>query len=393
MPGWMVGLFAVSCGLTVATNYYVQVLIPAIAHELRMPGATVGLLVPLAQIGFVVGILFIVPLGDLLQRRRLVSVLLIGTALALAVAAVAWNFTVLATATLAAGVCSVAAQVLVALSATLAAPDRQGRVVGQVMSGLLIGVLLARTVAGIVAAGWGWRWVYASAAILMAVLAGVLRVALPEVAASSDLPYRRLLLSVGRLLVVHPQLRVRIIYGAVTFAGFGALWTTIALLAADRYHYNEATIGLLALVGAIGALAAQGSGRLVDAGLLHVATGAFLLTILGGWVAGAYGGNSLAALILSLILIDLGVQGIHIANQSAIYRLDPGARNRITTAYIALYFCGGAIGSVTAAIAYGRAGWSAVVVSGIVFTAIGIVIWALPARNARLRADRRRRSA
>jgi predicted MFS family arabinose efflux permease len=353
----------------------------------------VGLLVPLAQIGFVVGILFIVPLGDLLQRRRLVSVLLIGTALALAVAAVAWNFTVLATATLAAGVCSVAAQVLVALSATLAAPDRQGRVVGQVMSGLLIGVLLARTVAGIVAAGWGWRWVYASAAILMAVLAGVLRVALPEVAASSDLPYRRLLLSVGRLLVVHPQLRVRIIYGAVTFAGFGALWTTIALLAADRYHYNEATIGLLALVGAIGALAAQGSGRLVDAGLLHVATGAFLLTILGGWVAGVYGGNSLAALILSLILIDLGVQGIHIANQSAIYRLDPGARNRITTAYIALYFCGGAIGSVTAAIAYGRAGWSAVVVSGIVFTAIGIVIWALPARNARLRADRRRRSA
>jgi predicted MFS family arabinose efflux permease len=252
------------------------------------------------------------------------------------------------------------------------------------MSGLLIGVLLARTVAGIVTAGWGWRWVYASAAILMAVLAGILRVALPDVAPSSDLPYRRLLLSVWHLLVVHPQLRWRIVYGAVTFAGFGALWTTIALLVADRYHYSEATIGLLALVGAIGALAAQGSGRLVDAGLLHAATGVFLLTILGGWVAGAYGGNSLAALILSLILIDLGVQGIHIANQSAIYRLDPGARNRITTAYITLYFGGGAIGSVTAAIAYGRAGWPAVVVSGIVFTAIGIVIWALRAQQCKI---------
>jgi predicted MFS family arabinose efflux permease len=377
----LVCLFAVSCGLAVATNYYVQVLIPAIAHELRMDGATVGLLVPLAQIGFVVGIIFIVPLGDLLQRRQLVSVLLSGTALALGLAAVSWNFTVLAIATLAAGVCSVAAQVLVAFSATLAAPDRQGRVVGQVMSGLLIGVLLARTVAGIVAAGWGWRWVYASAAILIAMLAVVLRVALPSVAPSSDMPYRRLLLSVGHLLVVHPQLRLRIIYGAVTFAGFGALWTTIALLVADRYHYNEATIGLLALVGAVGALAAQGSGRLVDAGLLHAATGVFLVTIFGGWVAGAYGANSIAALIVSLVLVDLGVQGIHIANQSAIYRLDPRARNRITTAYITLYFCGGVIGSATAAIAYGRAGWSAVVASGIAFTVIGIVVWALTTRQ------------
>jgi predicted MFS family arabinose efflux permease len=373
----MVGLLAVSCGLTVATNYYAQVLIPAIARDLRMPGATVGLLVPLAQIGFIVGIVFIVPLGDLLQRSRLVSALLVETALALGLAAVAGNFMVLATATFAAGVCSVAAQVLVALAATLAAPNRQGRVVGQVMSGLLIGVLLARTMAGIVAAGLGWRWVYASAAIVLAVLAGVLIVALPDIAPSSELRYRQLLLSVAHLLVVHPQLRLRIVYGAVTFAGFGTLWTTVALLAADRYHYTEATIGLLALVGAAGALAAQGSGRLVDAGLLHVATGVFLLTILGGWVAGAYGSSSIAALILSLILIDLGVQGIHIANQSAIYRLDPTARNRITTAYITLYFGGGAIGSATAAIAYGRAGWPAVVVSGIVFTAIGIAVWAV----------------
>lgn len=161
------------------------------------------------------------------------------------------------------------------------------------------------------------------------------------------LRYRRLLLSVGQLLVLHPQLRLRIVYGAVTFAGFGALWTTVALLAADRYHYGEAM----------------------------------------GWIAGAYGGNSLAALILSLILIDLGVQGIHIANQSAIYRLDPMARNRITTAYITLYFGGGAIGSVTAAVGYGRAGWPAVVVSGIVFTAIGIVIWALRAQQCKAEVD------
>lgn len=379
----MVTLFAVSCGLAVATNYYVQALTPAIAKDLRVAGATVGLLVTFAQVGFAVGIVFIVPLGDLIRRRRLVPLLLLGTGGSLVLASAAPSFAVLAAGLVTASVCSVAAQVLVPLAATLASPDQQGRVVGQVMSGLLIGVLLARAVAGFVAAEGGWRSVYCVAAFLVISLAVALAVALPDVVPSTDLSYRQLLLSVARLLTEYPQLCWRITYGAVTFAGFGALWTTVALLIADRYHYGEDAIGLFALVGAAGALAAQGSGRLVDAGLLHAATGVFLFVILAGWIAAGYGRNGIMALIVGLILIDLGVQGIHIANQSAIYRLVPSARSRINTAYMTLYFCGGAIGSVVAATVYGYLGWSGVVGIGIVFTTVGIMIWTFRASSGR----------
>lgn len=375
MPTWMVGLFAIACGLSVATNYYVQALTPAIAKDLHESGATVGLLVTFAQIGFAVGIVLFVPLGDVFRRKRLVPALLIGAAAALGLAAAAPNFAVLASALVVASVCSVAAQVLVPLAATLAHPDLQGRVVGQVMSGLLSGVLLARTVAGLVAAQGGWRLVYVVAAILVAALAITLAVVMPDAAPSSDLAYGRLLMSIGHLVVEHPQLRWRIVYGAVTFAGFGALWTTVALLAADHFHYGEAAIGVLALVGAAGALCAQGSGRLVDAGRLHGATGVFLMLIFIGWALTGPAGHSIAALVAALVLIDVGVQGVHIANQSAIYRLDAAARSRITSAYMTLYFCGGATGSLVAALAYGRVGWSGVVLTGWVFAILGLGIW------------------
>ncbi|GLE52267.1 MFS transporter [Mycobacterium montefiorense] len=377
LPGWQVGVFATACALSVATNYYVQALTPAIATDLHEPGPTVGLLVTLAQIGFAVGVIFIVPAGDLVRRKPLVCLLLGGTAGALALAAAAPNLTALACALLLASLCSVAAQILVPLAATLASPDRQGRVVGQVMSGLLVGVLLARTIAGLVAAHGGWRLMYGVAAALVAAIAIVLVFSLPDVAPSSTLSYPKLLKSIGSLLVEHPQLRVRIAYGAVTFAGFGSLWTTVALLAADRYHYGEATIGLLALVGAAGALCAQGAGRLVDRGRLHTATGIFLVAILMGWVFAAFGAHNIIALLTALILIDIGVQGVHIANQSAIYRLDPTARSRINSAYIAFYFLGGATGSTIAAIAYGHRGWRAVVLAGIIFGIIGLLMWML----------------
>lgn len=386
----MVALFASSCGVSVATNFYVQALAPTIAKDLGVAGSLVALLVPLSQVGFAVGVVFIVPLGDLVRRRRLVPLLLLGCGASLVLAAVAPSFAVLAAGLATASVCSVAAPILVPFAATLAKPDRQGRVVGQVMSGLLLGVLLARAAAGLVAAQGGWRVVYWIAALLLVSLAVVLAVVLPNVAPSSDLDYRQLLLSVPRLFAKYPQLCWRSIYGAVAFGGFGALWTTVALLLVDRYNYGEAAIGLLALVGAAGALAAQGSGKLVDAGLLHSATGIFWVVILAGWIAAGYGSNRILALVAALILIDLGVQGIHIANQSAIYRLDPAARSRIQAAYITLYFCGGSVGSLVAATMYRYFGWLGVVLVGIVFTVTGITIWIV---RASLGFDPLRRAA
>jgi predicted MFS family arabinose efflux permease len=372
----LVLLMAIGCGAAVANIYYAQPLLSTIAHEFSISDGTAGLLVTASQVGYAAGLVLLVPLGDLFERRRLITRILLITALALAATASAPSFGLLAAALLVVGVTSVVAQILVPLASTLAAERERGRVVGKVMSGLLVGILVARTASGIIAELGGWRLVFGLSAALMVALSLVLRRRLPEVRPPSTLSYPSVLRSVGRLVAEHPTLRVRMLYGAFGMAQFSVLWTTIAfLLSGSPYHYGDATIGLFGLVGLAGALAAQAAGRLADRGRHHRATGSFFAIMLVSWALIAAGSTSLGALILGIAVLDLGIQGAQITNQSVIYRLVPSARSRLTTAYMTAVFASAAISSALASALYDADGWSAVTALGGALAGLGVLVW------------------
>lgn len=371
-------VMAVGCGAAVANNYYGQPLLDVIAASFGVSPSTAGLIVTASQLGYALGLVFIVPLGDLLERRSLIVRLLLATAAALAVTAAAPALGVLAAALAVVGVTTVVAQVLIPLSAALAPEHERGKVVGIVMSGLLIGILVARTVSGLIAALGGWRLVYALAAVVMLALALVLRRTLPEsLPDRGDLAYRALLRSVAGLVRTSPVLRRRMVYGATGMAGFSLVWTALTfLLSGAPYGYGEATIGLFGLFGLAGALSAQAAGRLGDRGWTQPATGAFLAAVLGGWGLLALAGQSLAALIAGLVLFDLGVQGQHILNQNRLFTEHPEARGRVTTAYMAGNFLAGALGSASAGLAYAAGGWEAVTAVGVAIALVALAAWA-----------------
>jgi predicted MFS family arabinose efflux permease len=372
----LVALLAVACGATVANLYYAQPLLSTIAHEFGVSEGTAGLLVTASQIGYAAGLAFIVPLGDLLDRRRLVARLLALCAVALVGAAAAPSLPVLAVALGAVATTSCVVQILVPLASTLAAPAERGQVVGTVMSGLLTGILLARTVSGVIAQAAGWRAPFGVAAAAMAVLTVALWRALPRVAPPSDLPYPQLLASVVRLVRDEPALRRRMVYGACGFAGFTVVWTGVSfLLAAPPYGYGERTIGLFGLAGLVGAVGASGFGRLTDRGHNKAGTGATLAAVLASWGLLALGGHSVLALILGLVVIDFAVQGQNVLSQGYIYALGSQHASRVTTAYVTSNFTGGALGAAAGSIAWTAGGWDAVCATGAAFAALAFLFW------------------
>jgi predicted MFS family arabinose efflux permease len=374
----LVLLLAVACGAAVANLYYAQPLLHTLGQAFRVSNATAGLLITVTQIGYVIGLALLVPVGDLRERRGLISGTLVVTAAGLAVAASASGIAVFAAAIAVVGITSVVAQVIVPMSSSLSAEHERGRVVGTVMSGLLIGILLARTVSGLVAAMFGWRAVFVFAAVAMLVLAAVLRRTLPRIPPSAELSYGRLLRSVLTLVRQEPVLRQRMMLGALGFGCFSALWTSLAfLLAGAPYHYGNAVIGLFGLAGVAGAAAASVAGRLADRGHGSQTSSAMMLVLLASWAVLADGRRSVIALIIGIAVLDLGVQGLHISNQSAIYALSPDARSRLTTAYMVSYFLGGAVLSALTASLYASDGWSGVCMLGAVTAALALVIWTI----------------
>jgi predicted MFS family arabinose efflux permease len=383
----LVTLLAITAGAAAANLYYAQPLLHTLARAFSVSNGTAGLLVTIAQLGYVIGLALLVPLGDLLERRRLISTMLVVVTAAMAVAAAAPSFPVLAAALGIACLTSVVAQVIVPMSSSLASEHERGQVVGTVMSGLLIGILLARTVSGVIAGIFGWRVVFVLAAAAMLTLAVVLRRALPNDRPSEQLPYRELLRSVIGLAREQPVLRQRMAVGAASFGCFSVLWTSLAfLLSAPPYRYGNIVIGLFGLAGVAGALAAPVAGRVADRGKGPLATSAALVTLLASWALLAAGQSSVIALLIGIALLDLAVQATHIANQSAIYALVPEARSRLTTAYMVAYFLGGAIFSALAATLYSSGGWSGICVLGAAAAALGLAIWGVT--EMRLRAGR-----
>jgi predicted MFS family arabinose efflux permease len=388
----LVLLMAVATGLAVANLYYTQPLLPAIADDLGLPGATAGLIVTVLQLGYAAGLVFLLPLGDLLERRRLIVGLGVAVAAALAWFGAAPSGGVLLPAAIAVGALSVQAQLLVPLAATLASEEERGRVVGTVMSGLLFGVLLARTVAGWLAETGSWRIVFFVAGAAMLVQAAVLARRLPPSRADTQLSYGQLLRSVPTIIRAEPVLRLRALYGGLAFGGFSVFWTSVAfLLHGPPYGYGSGTIGLFGLAGAAGALTAGLAGRLADRG--HTAATTMVATVLlaVSWIPLALGAHSVAWLLVGIVVFDMAVQALHISNQSEIYRLAPEARSRINSAYMTAYFSGGAIGSAASAAAWDAGGWSAVCVVGAGFGVAGVLVWAISrARAARPRSPRGR---
>ncbi len=369
-------LLAVATGLAAASIYCAQPLLDAIRQSLGIDVTTAGLIVTASQLGYGIGLVFLVPLGDLVERRRLAVCMTLGGAICLTGIAVAHSALAVLVAAVLVGALSVVAQILVAFAATLARPNEQGRVVGAVMSGLLLGILLARTVAGYLAHFGGWRAVFWTAAATMLVLAAALRKGLPAYHPNTGMTYPALIRSVLAILREEPVLRLRSVYGAVGFGAFSALWTPLAfLLSGPPYNYTSGIIGMFGLAGIAGALAASAAGRLADRGWANQMTGFSGALILSSWVFIKLGDRSLILLIVGIVLLDLAAQALHITNQSQIYRLRPDARSRITSAYMATLFSGGILGSSLSSFIYARAGWNGVSFLGVAFGAFATFLW------------------
>lgn len=369
-------LLALGCALSVANIYYAQPLLDAIARQLDVGAGTAGLVVTLTQLGYALGLVLLVPLGDLVNRRRLVTLALLVTAGAQVLVAAAPSFALLGAAVGVVGFTSVVAQVLVPFAATLAGDHERGRVVGHVMTGLLLGTLLSRTVAGVVAEVAGWRAVFLIAAAMTAALAALLHRALPHREPTADHSYPRLLQSVWRLVAREPALRLRSAYGALSFAVLNALWTPIAfLLARPPYRFGEAMIGGFALLTVPLAFTTGTVGRLADRGHGRRLTGVYFAMMLAGAGLAAAGSRQLWALVAGAVLVSLGAQSAHVTNQSEIYRLDPGARSRVTTAYMVAFFAGGVAGSALSTAAYARSGWIGVGGLLAAFALAGLGLW------------------
>jgi predicted MFS family arabinose efflux permease len=386
----LIALLAIGTGTTVANLYYAQPLLSAIGSDFGISDGTAGLLVTVTQIFYGFGLVFLAPLSDLVDRRKLVVVLLAVSCLGLAGAAAAPQFLLLALALGIAATTSVVAQILIPFASTLAPEGERGHVVGLVMGGLLTGILLARTFAGLLAGATSWRVVFAIAALAMAVLGAALWRAMPERRPSTSLGYGELLGSVGALIRRESLLRRRMVYGACGFGGFSLVWTTLSFLLSDPpFNFGEAEIGLFGLAGLVGAVTAMRMGRLHDRGYGRIATGAVLAAVLLSWPIFILGRHSVVAILVGLAVLDFGVQGQNVLSQGAIYELGRETTGRVTTAYVTSNFIGGAIGSAAGSVAWSVGGWSAVCAVGVAFAGIAMVLWLTEPGHRAKRRDRR----
>jgi predicted MFS family arabinose efflux permease len=372
-----VRLMALSVGAIVANIYYVQPLLATMARTFSVSVSMIGLVAMLTQVGTAIGMLIFVPLGDSRDRRALLTALLSGASIALCCVATAQNLIWVSIASFAVGACGAAVHVIVPFAAQLAPENSRGRVLGTVFSGLLIGILLARTFSGVVASFFGWRSVYVIAALAMLALMLLLRARLPRLPPQNSLGWPALMRSLVDLVRDHPALRESAFLGAALLCVFSAFWTTLVfLLQTPPYHYGSSVAGLFGLVGAAGALCAPLVGRFADRRGPQFTILLALLTTLASFLLLGALGKVMAGLIIGVILLDVGVQSGHVANQTRIYALDPNARSRLNTVYMFCYFTGGSIGSWLGAICWAYQGWLAVCAFGIAVVAIALVVFA-----------------
>lgn len=368
-------VLAFACGASVANLYYAQPLLDLLSRSFGVGRGAATIVVTLTQVGYALGLALLLPLGDLLENRRLVARTLVLTSLALAVAAMAPNLPVFLAASLLVGVTSVVAQVLVPFAAHLAPPETRGKFVGQVMTGLLLGIMLARSAASFAAAAWGWRSIYAISAVLMLVTSiAVVRV-LPRRQPEDVSTYRALLASIGGVVRTEPVLVRRALAQACMFGAFTAFWTAVSYQLIDSEHLTQAGIAVFALVGAAGAAAAPIAGRVGDAGYGAAGRIATASLAVAAMVLAGVGAPNLYLLAVAGVLLDLAVQGHQGLCQRDIYALRDDARARINSVHMTTIFVGGALSSAITGVVHDQAGWTGVTVFGAILPAVAMLIW------------------
>jgi predicted MFS family arabinose efflux permease len=375
LDGATVFLLACACGVTIANIYYNQSMLVDIAATLDPGARYIGWVPTLTQVGYSLGVLFLLPLGDRVERRGLIVKMASSLTVFLLLAMVSPSLTMLCIASLLIGSTSSIAQQIIPFGALLAGPKRGGKVVGTLMSGLLMGILLARALSGAVSAYAGWRAMFGLAAVMVAVFTIVLRRRLPLANPTTTLAYPKLLASLYTLFRTEPVLRQSATMGAMFFASFSVFWSTVAfLLESPPFNLKSDAVGLFALVGAAGVIASPVSGRLSDSGRGKlVLWGSCGLAVASYVVLGLFGG-SLIGIVVGVLVLDLAVWAAQTANQQRIFAIAPQARSRINTVYIVFYFAGGAVGSAVGNIAWQHGAWHTVAIAGGILSALPGVI-------------------
>ena len=366
---------AIACGLTVANLYYAQPLLALIAGTFSVSHGAAATVVTVTQLGYAAGLALLVPLGDRLDNRRFACWALLAVAVVLTVAALSPVFPLFLLMSAIIGVTSVTVQVLVPFAARLAPAGQRGRYVGRVMSGLLLGILLARSVASVAAAAWGWRSIYLISAIAMILLAAALWRILPSRPPAVSAGYGRLLASALPLIRAEPVLRRRALAQAMMFGAFSCFWTSIAYELISAHHLSQLGIAVFALVGAGGAAAALIAGRLGDRGLGRPVRGAAIALAVAAMLLAGAGAGSLILLAAAAVLLDLAVQANHVLSQRDIYGLRPDASARLNTVYMTTVFLGGAAASAVSGALTEAAGWTAATLFGAALAALAGAVY------------------
>ena len=375
----LVFLFAFCCGAIVANLYYAQPIVALIAPEIGLSPHAAGLIVSLTQIGYAFGLFFLVPLGDLVENRRLMMATTLVCMLALAATAFVDSAPAFLALSLLIGLGSAAVQMMIPLAAHLAPEASRGRVVGSVMGGLVLGIMLARPVASLVAESFGWRALFGAAALLMLAIEIVFALTMPVRRPDHRASYGELIGSLFTLARRQPVLRLRMAVNGLMFGGFTLFWTAVPLELVRNHGFTQREVALFALVGATGAIAAPIGGRLADAGLTRIASFAALSCALLAWLPGLAtgpGATSVVVLAITGVVIDFCVQGNMVLGQREIYALDPASRSRMTALFMTSVFIGGALGAALATTLFERSGWSGAAMAGAGFPLAALVLYA-----------------
>ncbi|AYX32501.1 major facilitator family transporter [Burkholderia pseudomallei] len=384
MARGLILLFAFSCGAIVANLYYAQPIIALIAPDLHMSGGMASLIVSLTQIGYAAGLFFLVPLGDLVENKKLMVVTALMSIASLALAATVRAPGLFLAVSLIVGFSSVAVQLLIPLAAHLAPSESRGRVVGTIMSGLLLGILLSRPVASFIADHFGWRAVFAFGAATMAVVTVLLMLTVPSRRPAHQATYMQLIRSLGRLVATQPVLRERSLYQGLMFGSFSLFWSAAPVELMHHHHLSQSAIALFSLVGAMGASSAPIAGRLADAGHTGRATVVALGLAAASFAPALFvPGAGVAGLVATGILLDFAVQMNMVLGQREIYALDAHSRNRLNSIYMTSIFVGGAIGSALASALYEHGGWTWIAIVGALFPLAALARFAFASRAAR----------
>jgi predicted MFS family arabinose efflux permease len=375
-------LFALIGGFAVGDLYWAQPLLRVIAEDLGVSTGTVGLLVTVTQIGYAVGIVLIVPLGDVVNRRRLIPLMLTLSAVALLACAVAPTFVTLLAAIAVLGVTTVAGQIVVPLAGDLADDADRGRVVATVMTGFLAGTIVSRTFSGLVAQLAGWRAIFVVAAVVVLALAALAYRRIPVLPTPPRFRYLALLGSVGGVVRRHRVVRWNLVMSALQFGLFMMFWTALTfLLSGAPFSYSPLTIGMLGLFGLAGAVAAQHTGKLHDRGWSMPATGAGWAVALLALIVAAIGQPSLPLIIVAIVLLHFAVFPMNVLISARLFGAVTEGRSRLNTAVIAVNFVAGAIGSALVSPLWAAGGWHAVTTVGIGLSAVGLLLWGIGRRG------------